>query len=120
MDLVLKGIQFKYVMVYIDDICILPNSFEDHLVHLQEIFTLLWQAKLKIHPKKCKFAVKEMHYLGHVLSPQGIRGFTVDDLLSDNVHLNLPPKILSAHPMIEDEFARPLIWPLQFISVLDI
>ena len=73
MDLVLKGIQFKYVMVYIDDICIFSSSFEDHLAHLREVFTRLRKAKLKLHPKKCKFAVKEVHYLGHVLSQNGIK-----------------------------------------------
>ena len=31
------------------------------------------------------------------------KGFTIDDLLSDNVHLNVPPKIPSARPMTEEE-----------------
>ena len=73
MDLVLRGIQFKYVMVYIDDICIFSSSFEQHLAHLREVFSRLRRANLKLHPKKCKFAVQEVNYLGHVLSPQGIQ-----------------------------------------------
>ena len=73
MDLVLRGIQFKYVMVYIDDICIFSNTFEQHLAHLEEVFTRLRSANLKLHPKKCKFAVQEVTYLGHVLSPEGIK-----------------------------------------------
>ena len=36
------------------------------------MFTRKRQTKLKQHPKKCKFAVQEVHYLGHVLSPQDI------------------------------------------------
>ena len=43
------------------------------MAHLKELFTRLRSAKLKLHPKKCKFAVQEVHYLGHVLSPQGIK-----------------------------------------------
>ena len=73
MDLVLKGIQFKYVMVYIDDICIFSSTFEQHLQHLEEVFRRLRQAKLKLHQRKCKFAVQEVHYLGHVLTPERIR-----------------------------------------------
>ena len=73
MDLVLRGIQFKYVMVYIDDICIFSSSFDQHLVHLREVFSRLRKANLKLHPKKCKFAVQEVNYLGHVLSPKGIK-----------------------------------------------
>merc|ERR1711893_128274 len=73
MDLVLRGIQFKYETVYIDDICIFSNTFEQHLAHLEEVFTRLRSANLKLHPKKCKFAVQEVTYLGHVLSPEGIK-----------------------------------------------
>ena len=73
MDLVLKGIQFKYIMVYIDNICIFSSTFDQHLQHLEEVFCTLWQAKLKLHPRKCKFAVQEVHYLGHVLTPEGIK-----------------------------------------------
>ena len=65
MDLVLRGIQFKYVMVYIDDICIYSRTFVEHLDHLTEVFSQIRKAKLKLHPKKCKFAVQEVHYLGH-------------------------------------------------------
>ncbi len=73
MDLVLRGIQFKYVMVYIDDICIFSSSFEKHLDHLRDVFMRLRHANLKLHPKKCKFAVQEVHYLGHILTPDGIK-----------------------------------------------
>ena len=37
MDLVFWGIQFKYVMVYIDDICIFSATFKQHLQHLRGI-----------------------------------------------------------------------------------
>ena len=73
MDRVLRGIQFKYAMVYIDDLCIFSATFEEHLVHIEDVFTRLKAAKLKLHPKKCKFAVDKVHYLGHVLTPHGIQ-----------------------------------------------
>ena len=60
-------------MVNIDDICIFSCSFEDHLVHLQEVFTCLRQANLKLHPKKFKFMVQEVHNVKHVLSPRGFK-----------------------------------------------
>jgi len=73
MDKILRGIQFKYVMVYIDDICIFSATFEDHLKHIEEVLIRIRNAKLKLHPKKCKFAVQEVHYLGHILTSEGIK-----------------------------------------------
>ena len=72
MDNLLRGIAFKYVMVYIDDLCIFSPTFEKHLEHLREVFSRIRKAKLTLHPKKCQFAVKRVGYLGHILTPEGI------------------------------------------------
>ena len=72
MDTLLRGISFKYVMVYIDDICIFSPTFEKHMDHLREVLSRIRRANLKLHPKKCQFAVKKVGYLGHVLTPEGV------------------------------------------------
>lgn len=69
---VLQGINFKYALVYIDDILIHSSSFEEHLAHLQEVFHRLNNANLKLQPKKCQFAAKRVEYLGHYFSRKGI------------------------------------------------
>jgi len=43
-----------------------------HLVHLQELFKRLHEVNMKIHPKKCEFAVTSVVYLGHKILPNGI------------------------------------------------
>jgi len=91
MDRVLRGIQFKYVMVYIDDICIFSSTFEEHLNHIREVLTRIRKAKLKLHPKKCKFALREVHYLGHVLTPDGIK--PNDDKISAILDCPVPTKV---------------------------
>ena len=73
MDILLRGIQFKYVCAYIDDVICYSNTFEQHLGHLREVLGRFRKANLKLHPRKCHFAVKKVTFLGHVLSPEGIK-----------------------------------------------
>ena len=70
---VLQGINFKYALVYVDDILIHSANFEEHLVHLQNVFDRLSDANLKLQPKKCQFAAKRVEYLGHYFSKNGIQ-----------------------------------------------
>ena len=72
MDTLLRGVQYKYVAAYIDDIILFSHTFEQHLTHIREVLERLRSAKLKLHPKKCLFAVKKVGFLGHILKPQGI------------------------------------------------
>ena len=72
MDKILRGVQYKYVMAYIDDICVFSPTFEKHLEHLADVFQRLRNANLKLHPQKCKFAVSRVNFLGHVLSRDGV------------------------------------------------
>lgn len=69
---VLRGISWKYVLCYVDDVIIFSATFDDHLQHLEEVFRRLRNAGLKLSPNKCYFAQKKLHYLGHVISKSGI------------------------------------------------
>ena len=72
MTKVLKDLNFKIALVYIDDILIFSKTFEEHLHHLNLVFTNLRAAKLKLNPEKCKFGTKTVKYLGHIISKNGI------------------------------------------------
>ena len=69
---VLRGICWKYVLCYIDDVIIFSSMFKEHLQHLEEVFSRLRNAGLKLSPNKCHFAQRKRYYLGHVLSRSGI------------------------------------------------
>ena len=69
----LKTLNWKIALVYIDDILIFSQNFDKHLEHLGQVFQNLRAANLKIHPGKCKFAAKEVKYLGHIVSRHGIK-----------------------------------------------
>ncbi|CAC5378615.1 unnamed protein product [Mytilus coruscus] len=49
------------------------KNFENHLNHLQQVFSNQREANLKLNPEKCKFATRTIKYLGHVISKDGIR-----------------------------------------------
>merc|ERR1712240_272972 len=55
----------------IDDIIIYSKSMEEHMQHLFEVLFTLNKFGLHINREKCKFAAKEVQYLGHILSSKG-------------------------------------------------
>ena len=72
MDMVLSGLNWKICMVYIDDIIVYSQDFDQHLEHLQEIFNRLSENSLVLCPKKCSFCCDELFFLGHKVSNKGI------------------------------------------------
>ena len=58
-------------MGYLDDIIIYSRSEKEHLEHLEEIFTRLKAAGLKLKLEKCCFFKKHIQYLGHLISADG-------------------------------------------------
>ena len=67
---VLKGL--KFAMTYLDDIIIFSQDELQHLEHLEIVFSRLQEAGLKMKRSKCNFFKSEIHYLGHLISPEGI------------------------------------------------
>lgn len=63
----------QFLYVYVDDLIVFSQSFSDHVTHLSLVFEKLRFANLKLEPSKCKFAVSEVEYLGHVVSRHGLR-----------------------------------------------
>ena len=70
MNKVLKGL--KFAMMYLDDIIIFSQDESQHLEHLEIVFSHLREAGLKMKHSKCDFFKSEIHYLGHLISPEEI------------------------------------------------
>ena len=70
MNKVLKGL--KFAMTYLDNIIIFSQDESQHLEHLEIVFSHLREAGLKMKRSKCDFLKSEIHYLGHLISPEGI------------------------------------------------
>ncbi|GFU90952.1 retrovirus-related Pol polyprotein from transposon 17.6 [Trichonephila clavipes] len=49
------------------------RTFEEHLQNIRKVLSKLSDANLKLNPSKCKFFQKEVNYLGHIISAEGVR-----------------------------------------------
>jgi len=58
--------------VFIDDILVYSKNEEQHTKHLVVVLRLLREHKLYANLSKCSFFETEVHYLGHVISKEGI------------------------------------------------
>ncbi|CAC5420078.1 unnamed protein product [Mytilus coruscus] len=72
MESVSAGLQWETCIVYLDDIIVFSQTFDEHVIMLQSVFDQLYNAGLKISPKKCHFVQQEVNFLGHVVSSTGI------------------------------------------------
>ena len=63
----------SFTGVFFDDVIIYSKSLEEHKKHLKVIFQVLRDNKLYVNQKKSEFFLKEIQYLGHIISHAGIR-----------------------------------------------
>ncbi|KAK1666836.1 hypothetical protein QYE76_054995, partial [Lolium multiflorum] len=62
----------KFVVLFIDDILIYSKSEEEHEQHLEAVLETLREHKLYAKFSQCEFWLKEVGFLGHILSAGGI------------------------------------------------
>ncbi|XP_022014334.1 uncharacterized mitochondrial protein AtMg00860-like [Helianthus annuus] len=62
----------KSVIVFIDDILVYSKSEAEHAHHLQEVLETLRRERLYAKFSKCAFWLRELQFLGHIISADGI------------------------------------------------
>ena len=72
MDHVLSGLHWETCLFYLDDIVVFSSTWEEHLARLRQVFERLRHANLKLGAEKCTFAAKEVSYLGHRVTEEGL------------------------------------------------
>jgi len=72
MNRVFKEYLDKFVIVFIDDILIYSKSIQEHEQHLRMVLETLRRNQLYAKFTKCEFWLEKVHFLGHVVSKEGI------------------------------------------------
>jgi hypothetical protein len=72
MNKVFKEYLDKFIMVFIDDILVYSRSEVEHEGHLRLVLQKLRDHKLYAKLSKCEFWLKQVTFLGHVISKGGI------------------------------------------------
>ena len=68
----LGELNLTYTLVYLDDVILYSKTEEDHLRQLQAVFERFHEHGLKLKPSKCSFLCKQITFLGHEISTNGM------------------------------------------------
>ena len=71
-ELVMLGLQWKICLIYLDDVIVYGESFDQELGRLCKVFLHLKNANLKPKAKKCSLIKRKVVFQGYMVSPEGI------------------------------------------------
>lgn len=69
----LDTLRDKCCIPYLDDVLCFSKSFDKHVEVLRKVLQALQRHGVKLKPEKCKLFRKEVQYVGHLVSAEGIR-----------------------------------------------
>ena len=73
MNNVLSGLLGLKALVYLDDILIFGETMSEHNAKLREVLERIREYNVKLQPDKCEFMKTELAYLGHIVTPDGVK-----------------------------------------------
>ena len=73
MELALLWLQWHTCLIYLDNIVVFGSTFNEPLQRVEEVFNMIRTAGQKLKPQKCQFFQKEVDFLGHLVSLEGLR-----------------------------------------------
>lgn len=68
-----NGLPHIHILVFLDDIIIISQSFNEHVKDLTDTFNHLKSFQLRANREKCQFVCSEIKYLGHIITTEGIK-----------------------------------------------
>ena len=69
----LGELNLMYALIYLDDIVVFSDTEKEHVKHLAAVFECFRKHSLKLKLSKCEFFKKEINYLGHRMSADGMK-----------------------------------------------
>lgn len=71
-NLMFAGLKGLNLQVFLDDVCLATQTFEEHLRLLEKVLKIVISNKLKLKGRECVFADHQVVFLGHKISSEGI------------------------------------------------
>ena len=72
MERCMGELNLRECLIFLDDILIFSDTFEEHIKRIEAVFSRLHEHGLKLKPSKCEFFKSTVSYLGHVVSANGV------------------------------------------------
>jgi Reverse transcriptase (RNA-dependent DNA polymerase) len=73
LDVILSGVKWQSCLVYLDDVIVFSPTAKQRLLDLDVVLGLLSRSNVFLKQKKCQFFSREVKYLGHIVSGDGVR-----------------------------------------------
>jgi len=73
MEQVLRGYIGRKCMLYLDDVIVFGKTFDECYENLRDVVQRFSRYNLKLKAKKCELFMREVSFLGHVVSERGIK-----------------------------------------------
>ena len=70
--IVLAGLMYTKCELYIDDLLVFAQTIPVFLDNLRSVFLALRMYNITLNPKKCRFGMSSVEYVGHVIDEHGI------------------------------------------------
>ncbi len=90
METAFNEVHLSWILIYLDDIIIPSSSVDEQIAQLRLVFQKLRDTGLKLKPSKCQCFLREVKYLGHIVSAEGIS--TDPDKVASVVKWPVPTK----------------------------
>lgn len=71
-DTIIENAKYDHVLVYMDAFVAYSKTFDEHVTHMQNIFSRFHEANLMFKPQKCFFFCTSVKYLGHIVTRHGV------------------------------------------------
>jgi hypothetical protein len=98
----------KFVVVFIDDILVYSKNEDEHAKHLHIVLQRLRDHHLYAKLSKCDFWLREIKFLGHTISQEGMKETTASSSEGGLVYLKYTYRYRSQFDELNDEWLEAI------------
>ena len=72
MQATMSDFMFQFFLVYLDDLLVYSKTLDEHMAYLERLLQRLTETGLELKLSKCQFLRRQVTYLGHTISAEGV------------------------------------------------